>query len=148
VHKRRSEGASLQPAPPAVLFYDADCGLCRWTAAKVAVWDRRGAVRLAALQDQVEADRLLGGMDEQARMASWHLVDADGVRSGARGVGPLLRILPGGKLPARLAEAAGPATDAAYRFVARHRSAFGRLLSRGARKRADERLRRIHAPPP
>lgn len=82
-------------------------------------------------------------MDLQTRMASWHLVTADGrVHSAGRGVAPLLRLLPGGAVPAHLTEAIQPAVDAAYGFVARHRSAFGRLLPRSARERADARLRR------
>jgi len=124
------------------LFYDADCGLCRWTAAKVAAWDRRGAVRITALQDRGESDRLLGQMDEQTRMASWHLVTPDGrVHSAGRGVAPLLRLLPGGGPAARVAVAVQPLTDRAYRFVAVHRSTIGRLIPRAARDRADERPR-------
>jgi predicted DCC family thiol-disulfide oxidoreductase YuxK len=123
------------PARPATLFYDADCGLCRWTAAKVGAWDRRGAVRLTPLQHRAEADRLLPGMDLDTRMASWHLVTPDGeVHSGGRGVAPLLRLLPGGGPPARLASALQPVTDRAYEFVAEHRSAFGRLIPRRARR--------------
>jgi predicted DCC family thiol-disulfide oxidoreductase YuxK len=132
------------PPPAATLFYDSDCGLCRWTAAKVAAWDRRGAVRLVPLQDRAESDRLLGAMDEPARMASWHLVTPSGeVRSAGRGVAPLLRLLPGGGPPARLVAAIQPLTDRAYRFVAANRSGFGRLIPRGARRRANERLRRV-----
>jgi predicted DCC family thiol-disulfide oxidoreductase YuxK len=127
----------------ATLFYDTDCGLCRWTAAKIAAWDRRGAIRLVTLQDRAQADRLLGPMDEQTRMASWHLVTPDGgVHSAGRGVAPLLRLLPGGAPLARLASALQPFTDAAYCFVANRRSAFGRMLPHRARARADARLRR------
>ena len=135
---------SEQPAdarPVATLFYDAACGVCRWTAARVAAWDRRGAVRPVPLQDRAEADRLLGAMDEQTRMASWHLVTTEGeVRSAGQGVAPLLRLLPGGGPLARLAAALQPVTDRAYDFVARHRGAFGRLVPQGARRRASARL--------
>jgi predicted DCC family thiol-disulfide oxidoreductase YuxK len=117
--------------------------LCRWTAAKVAAWDRRHAVRLVPLQDRAAADRLLGAMDDQTRMASWHLVTFDGrVHSAGRGLAPLLRLLPGGAPLARLAVALQPLTNALYDFVATHRTAFGRLIPSGARERADARLRR------
>lgn len=130
------------PRQVATLFYDSECGLCRWTVAKVAAWDRRGVLRLVPLQDKTTAERLLGSMDEQTRMASWHLVTADGhVRSAGRGVAPLLQFLPGGAPAARVAAAAPRLTDAVYRFVAGHRSGLGRLLTRGARDRADRRLR-------
>ena len=57
----------------AVVFYDADCGFCRWAVDKLLAWDRAGRLRPAALQGP-EADRLLPGLSEEARMASWHLV--------------------------------------------------------------------------
>ena len=127
----------------ATLFYDADCGLCRWSVAKVAAWDRRGQVRLMPLQDRAEGDRILGSMDEERRMASWHLVTTDRtVHSGGHGVVPLLPLLPGGRPLARVAASIQPLTDVAYDFIVQHRSAFGGLLTRAARRRADERLRR------
>jgi predicted DCC family thiol-disulfide oxidoreductase YuxK len=128
------------------LFYDADCGICRWIAAKIAAWDRRRAIRLVPLQDRAETDRLLAGMAEEARMASWHLVAPDGrVHSAGRGVAPLLRLLPGGRPLARLAEVAQPATDAAYGLLAGHRTAIGGVLPRRARERADRRLSRARS---
>src|SRR5918994_1679836 len=63
------------------LVYDADCGLCTWSMAKVLGWDRGRRLRPLALQDP-EAERLLTGMNEEERMGSWHLVLPDGtVRS-------------------------------------------------------------------
>lgn len=98
---------------------------------------------MVTLQDRAVADHLLEGMDEHARMASWHLVTADGhVHSAGRGVPPLLALLPGGGPLARAAAAVQPVTDRAYRFVADHRTAFGRLIPEDARARADETLRR------
>jgi predicted DCC family thiol-disulfide oxidoreductase YuxK len=128
--------------PDHVVFYDADCGLCRWLLAKVLAWDRRRRLRPVALQDPAEADRLLGGSPADRRMASWHLVTPDGrVHSAGAAVPPLLRALPGGRPLARIAGAVQPATDRAYRFVADNRSTFGRLLTAGARRRAAERVR-------
>ena len=126
-----------------VVFYDADCGLCRWLLAKVLARDRRHRLRVVELQDREQCDRLLGGMPEEQRMASWHLVTPDGrVHSAGEAVPPLLRALPGGRPPARLASALQPLTNRAYRFVAGNRSTFGRLLSDGAKRRAVERVRR------
>ena len=127
----------------ATLFYDADCGLCRWAVAKVMVWDRARAIRFVALQDPAETERLLSPMDEETRMASWHLVTIEGrIHSAGKGVTPLLRLLPGGGPLAGVAAAAQPLTDRLYDFVAAHREAFSRLVPRRARERADERLRR------
>jgi predicted DCC family thiol-disulfide oxidoreductase YuxK len=94
----------------------------------VQAWDRRrGRLRYVALQDD-EAERLLGEMSQERRVASWHLVTEDGHRySAGRAVAPLLRLLPGGGPLARLVEAFPSATNAGYEFVAAHRSALSRL---------------------
>ncbi len=123
------EGAS--PAVH-VLLYDADCGFCRWAVRRVLGWDRGRRVRACALQDP-EAARWLGGLPEEVRMASWHLVDPEGrVASGGRAVGPLLRLLPFGRPLAALVDAFPGVTEAAYRWVARHRSRLGRFVRGGS----------------
>lgn len=114
-----------------VLLYDADCGFCRWSAALVMRWDRKGRLSAAALQDP-RAERWLAGMTHEERMASWHFVEADGrVNSAGAAVAPLMRYLPGG-LPIRLVATAFPRlTERLYQFVTRHRDRLGRWL--GAR---------------
>jgi len=126
--------------PEATLLYDRDCGFCRWCLAKVLAWDRRRAVRPVALQSE-RAGKLLGGMPEEERMASWHLVDGEGVlRSGGAAFPGLLRLLPGGAPLAGLAAQAPRATDRAYHWVAGNRSRWGKLVTEGAKRRADERI--------
>ena len=94
-----------------------------------------------------EGIALLADLDASARMASWHLVDADGRRSSAgAAVGPLLRLLPGGRLPARVAERSPRATEAGYRWVVRHRGALGRAVTTGAARRARRRILERAAP--
>jgi predicted DCC family thiol-disulfide oxidoreductase YuxK len=116
----------------ATLLYDSDCGFCRWSVDKVLAWDRRRALRVLALQDP-EAKALLPGMDEAKKMASWHLVAPDGqVYSAGDAAPPLLRLLPGGRAPATLLEAFPRLTNRAYRFVARNRDSFGRLVGQSA----------------
>jgi predicted DCC family thiol-disulfide oxidoreductase YuxK len=111
-----------------VLLYDSHCGVCRWSVSKALRLARRAHLRAVALQDE-EADRLLDYMDAATRMASWHLVAADGqVRSGGWAVGPLLRLIPGGRPVAALAETFPGTTDRVYRFLARHRTRLGRLV--------------------
>ena len=112
------------------ILYDADCGFCRWSLGVFLRWDRRERLRPVALQDP-EADRLLGGMDAETKMASWHLVAPDGaVHSAGRAVEPLMRLLPGGRPFAAIAHAMPVLTDRAYGFVARHRAPLGRLVRR------------------
>jgi len=115
----------------AALLFDADCGFCRWATAKLLRWDRAGRLRPVALQSE-EAATLLASVPEELRGSSWHLVTAGRVRSGGRAVGPLLRMLPGGRPLAALADLSPGATDAAYGWVARHRGRLGRIVGEEA----------------
>jgi predicted DCC family thiol-disulfide oxidoreductase YuxK len=120
----------------AVILYDTDCGFCRWSTERILAWDRNGRLRPVALQDP-EADELLRGMPEERKMATWHLVTADGeVYSGGDAVPELLRLLPGGTPLASLAAAAPGLTDRAYELVSRHRDRLARWLGKRA-ERAD-----------
>lgn len=126
-----------------VLLYDGDCGLWRWSAAKLLRWDRRERIRAVAGQDP-ETDRLLPGRDPEARRTSWHLVEPSGrVRSAGAAVGPLLRLLPGGWALAVLAETFPRSTDRACRFVAGHRERLGTMVGQ-QRCSIDPSLTRRH----
>ena len=123
-----------------ILIYDSDCGFCRWCLGKVLAWDRRRAVRPLALQT-TEAQRLLAEMPSDARMSSWHLVDRNGVaHSAGAGFPPLLRLLAGGGPLASLTARFPGVTERAYRLVSGNRSIFGRWVSDGAKRRADQRI--------
>jgi predicted DCC family thiol-disulfide oxidoreductase YuxK len=122
------------------ILYDRDCGFCRWSLAKLLGWDRHRRLRPVALQDPA-ADRLLAGMSEEERMASWHLVEPGGtVHSGGAAFAPLLRMLPGGVPLAGVAERMPGLMEGGYRFVAGHRSAIGPRITDGAKRRADRRI--------
>jgi predicted DCC family thiol-disulfide oxidoreductase YuxK len=125
--------------PPATLLYDSDCGFCRWSLGKVLAWDRRRALRPVALQSP-EADVLLPGMPENRRMSSWHLVDDAGIHSAGAGIEPLLRLLPGASPLGALAARTPRGMERAYRWVAGHRSLWGRFVTDGAKRRADRRI--------
>jgi predicted DCC family thiol-disulfide oxidoreductase YuxK len=120
------------PAEPATVLYDADCGLCRWSAERLRRWDRGGRLRFAPLRSS-EADDLLHELTPDARRSSWHLVAPDGrVTSGGRAIPGVLELLPGGRPLATLAERFPGVTDRAYRWTADHRRGIGRLLGRAA----------------
>jgi predicted DCC family thiol-disulfide oxidoreductase YuxK len=122
-----------------IILYDRDCGFCTWSLAKLLAWDRRGRLYPVALQDP-EADRLLAGMDAECRMASWHLVEPGGrVCSAGAAIAPLISRLPGGAPIGALARAFPRVVERGYRWVAGHRSLFGRLLHSLAGARAVER---------
>jgi predicted DCC family thiol-disulfide oxidoreductase YuxK len=116
----------------ATVFYDADCGFCRWSAERLRRWDRRGRLRFAPLTSN-EAERVLGDLPDRVRFDSWHLLDEAGqVSSAGAAIPPLLQRLPGGTPVATVAARFPRATDRAYRWVADHRDLFGRFLPRSA----------------
>jgi predicted DCC family thiol-disulfide oxidoreductase YuxK len=120
-----------------ILLYDADCGFCRWSLGWVLRADRHHRLASVALGTD-EADALLADMPPEERAASWHLLAPDGRRwSAGYAAPPLLRLLPGGRLPAFALSATPELTDRAYRWVADHRSAFSRLIPERGKARAD-----------
>jgi predicted DCC family thiol-disulfide oxidoreductase YuxK len=124
----------------AFILYDEDCGFCRWCLAKLLAWDRRGRLRPVPLGTP-EADRTLEGMPRDRQMSSWHLLAPDGrLYSAGLGFAPLFRLLPGGGPLAALADRVPRLSERGYRWVADRRSRFGRLLSDGAKRRADRRI--------
>ena len=132
----------MSPAAKATVLYDEDCGFCRWTLAKVLAWDRSGRLRPQPIQSP-EGERLLAGMPEEQRLASWHFVGPDRVlRSGGAAITPLLETLPRGQRLARLAERAPGLLDRVYRWVAGHRTLLGKPVTIGARRRADAAVAR------
>ena len=129
----------------ALVLYDSDCGFCRWTLAKLLAWDRAEILRPVPI-DSAEGRRLLDDLRPDERDASWHFVDAAGKRTSAGAAAPpLLRLLPGGRFPAALLSRFPAATERAYAWVARNRSAFGRPLPAKAKSRADALIRRREA---
>ena len=120
----------------APVLYDSDCGFCRVTLALLLRWDTGATLRPVALGSE-EADALLHGMPEHERMASWHLVEAGRVHSAGAGFPPVFARLPGGRPLARVSERFPHASDRLYRWVADHRSLFGRPLPASARRWAD-----------
>jgi predicted DCC family thiol-disulfide oxidoreductase YuxK len=125
-----------------LVLYDGDCGLCKWLLAGLLSWDRGARLRPVALQSP-EAEQLLQDLAPAERMASWHLVSPDGARrSGGSAVPELLRVLPGGRLPAAASARYPRITERAYRWVAEHRTALSRWVPASLKRRAGERVRR------
>jgi predicted DCC family thiol-disulfide oxidoreductase YuxK len=123
-----------------VLFYDGDCGFCRWCVAKVLVWDRGRSIVPLAIQSP-ESAALLAEVEPEQRLTSWHFRDASGaVFSAGAAFPPLLRLLPGGSPLAAFASRWPRGVERAYRIVAANRGPLGALVTSGARARADRRL--------
>jgi predicted DCC family thiol-disulfide oxidoreductase YuxK len=115
----------------ATVLYDDDCGFCVWCMGKVLALDRRGVLEPVALRDP-RAKALLPGLDEETRMRSWHLVEDGRVSSAGEAFGPLLRLLVGPPVAAL--------ADRGYYAVANRRSAFGKLVTEAAKRRARARI--------
>jgi predicted DCC family thiol-disulfide oxidoreductase YuxK len=129
------------------IYYDSDCGFCRWALAWVLRRDR--ALRLRPVEiDSAEGERELGDLGA-ARFDSWHLV-RDGQRySGGRAFAPLLEELPGGRIFGHLARRLEFATVPGYRWVEAHRTCLSRLVPERSKARAsalvDVRTGRVRA---
>lgn len=119
-----------------VVLYDSDCGFCIWLLAGLLRWDRDARLRPVPLQGAY-AEGLLADLDPAERMASWHLIGPGGGRSsGGAAIAPLLRLLPGGGLPARVFARFPDATARGYRWVAENRSGLSRWVPKGSKDRA------------
>jgi predicted DCC family thiol-disulfide oxidoreductase YuxK len=133
------------------IVYDPDCGFCRVCVAVVLKWDRERRLRPVGLRS-TEADRMLEDMPEDEQMASWHLANPRWLGFGAENAtnpkhleiwsagaafSPLFRLLPAGAPLARLTDRFPRAAEAAYRWVADHRTAFGKALPASTKRWAD-----------
>jgi predicted DCC family thiol-disulfide oxidoreductase YuxK len=103
----------------------------------VLALDRRRRLTPLALQSP-EAAQLLPGLDEGQRMASFHLVEADGVHSAGKALSRLMTYLPGGAPAGAGMRRLPGATERAYRLVADNRSRIGPLIPDAAKRRATE----------
>ena len=98
-----------------LVLYDADCRFCTRLVSILLRWDRAGRLEAVALP-RTEADQLL-------------LISPTGERySGGMAVTELLRLLPGGRLPAAVLARFPRLTERAYRWVADHRAFFSRWI--------------------
>ena len=109
------------------LLYDDDCGFCKLCVRGMLRLDEDERLNPVAIQSE-EGSRLLTEVPEALHLSSFHLVTPGGKVLSAGDAAPALaRLLRGGSVPARAFARYPKQTDAAYRWVARHRSTFGRL---------------------
>jgi predicted DCC family thiol-disulfide oxidoreductase YuxK len=117
-----------------IVLYDGECGFCKVMLAVLLSWDRAHRLDPASIQS-ARGEELLAGMAQQDRLASWHLIDAEGtLYSGGAGIGVIFAALPYGSPIARVASRFERTTSRAYEWVAAHRVLLGRIFS--ARPRA------------
>jgi predicted DCC family thiol-disulfide oxidoreductase YuxK len=106
------------------LYYDADCGFCRWALAWVLRWDRRHRLRPVPIENEEDLD-------------SWHFARGGERWSGGHAFAPLLEELPGGRVLAPPARRLEWLLVPGYRIVAKHRSALSKLVPGSSKRRAD-----------
>jgi predicted DCC family thiol-disulfide oxidoreductase YuxK len=124
-----------------VVLYDGECNFCHTLLALILQADRDRRLRPLAIQTP-EGEQLLADLTPEQRLASWHLVAPDGHRESAGAAGPpLLRLLPGGAVPAAALARAPKQTERAYEWVADHRSQLSRLVPSSAKRRAKQVVR-------
>jgi predicted DCC family thiol-disulfide oxidoreductase YuxK len=132
------------PAPRArgklIVLYDADCGFCRWAAAWALRQDRRDLLVAAPIQSTLGSE-LLADLTPEERLAAAHVVGPDGRRrSGGEAASEVLGVLDRMRVLGRLARSFPRVSGCVYDAVAGRRNAIGRLVGRGARRRADRLL--------
>lgn len=112
----------------ATLFFDEDCGFCRWAVDVVLRRAPEGSIRAVPI-GSAEGDRLLRDLDHDARYGSWHFFDEDGTRTSAgAAVVPLATRVRGGRPIAGLARTFPALMERLYRAVARRRHSLGRFV--------------------
>jgi XTP/dITP diphosphohydrolase len=113
------------------LFYDDGCKFCRSLARRVARLDSKRSLAVLPFSDP-DADAQLSSLTPDERARSMHVVLADGtVHSAGRALTDLLAGAPGLRLAARAARRSRVVqggVDRVYRFIADHRSTFGRFV--------------------
>ena len=113
------------------LLYDGDCGLCTATAAWLGRRVAPDRLRLTALADAASDPRLRALVAGRNLSATLHVVTPDDrVLTGARAVLAAGRLVPGWRVVAVAVDRrlGHRLLEPAYRQVARHRRAIGRLL--------------------
>lgn len=89
---------------------------------------------------------MLSDLDPEERLVSLRLVSPDGERLSAGSAGaPLLRLLPGGSVPAFALARLPRLTGRAYEWVANHRSQLSRAVPAAMKRRASARVKRAEA---
>jgi len=130
----------LQPDAPLLVFYDEDCGYCRWSVAQLLRLDRDRRLRLIAIQSPL-GQRLLADVPEDLRLESAHLIDGDGkLFSGGDAAAPIAAALPRLAPTAPLLDRLSRPVNASYNLIAANRERIGRLVGVSSRERADRAI--------
>ena len=130
----------MPPDAPLLVFYDDQCGYCRWSVAQLLRLDRNRRLRLIAIQSP-EGERLLAGVAPELRLASAHLIDGDGqLFSGGEAAAPIAASLPSLARTAPLLRRLSRPVSVSYNLIAANRERVGLLVGSASRERADRAI--------
>ena len=130
----------MPPNGPLLVFYDEECGYCRWSVAQLLRFDRDRRLRLIAIQSP-EGERLLADVPDDLRLASAHLIDGEGrLFSGGDAAAPIAAALPQLAPAAPLLRGLSRPVNASYNLIAANRERIGRLVGVSSRERADRAI--------
>ncbi len=130
----------MPPDSPLLVFYDEECGYCRWSVAKLLRFDRDRRLRLIAIQSP-QGERLLADVAPELRLESAHLIDGDGkLFSGGAAAAPIAAALPSLARSAPLLRRLSRPVNAGYNLIAANREKVGRLVGSSSRARADRAI--------
>ena len=111
------------------ILYDADCGFCRWSVARLLQLDSDKVLQPLTIQS-TEGQILLASVPEAERLESAHCVDAAGkVTSGGDAFAVVAEQIPGLRLTAGPARAVPGLIRGGYRLVADNRSLASRWMT-------------------
>jgi len=114
---------------PLRILYDADCGFCRWSVAKLLQLDSDKVLSPLTIQSS-EGQTLLTSVPEAERLNSAHCVNAAGeVTTGGDAFAVVAERIPGLRHTAGPARAVPGLIRGGYRLVADNRSVFGHWMT-------------------
>jgi predicted DCC family thiol-disulfide oxidoreductase YuxK len=124
------------------VLYDEQCGFCCVMADWVVRLHTGAPLRMLPIQS-TGGQTALASLPANERLASWHMLDERGqLFSGGDAFAPLLRDVPGARWLAPILERMPGVTGWVYRVVAGRRTTLARLIPRGYRRRARNRVAR------
>jgi predicted DCC family thiol-disulfide oxidoreductase YuxK len=136
---RSSRRQPMTEPRPLVLLYDNDCGFCRWSVAWILRRIPCGALDPMPIQSE-SGQELLADIPAESRLASAWAVQDGHLSSGGDALIAALALAPRMRSIAKLAMRRRSTVNRMYSFVAANRHFFTRLLTRDARRHADDFL--------
>lgn len=110
---------------PIEVFYDDDCGFCKWSLGKILALDTKGLLIARSIQ---ESEAELHSVKKEDLYNSWHARVGGKIYSGGDAGEPVFSRVAFGQLPAFISRRCPKTTRRAYSFIARKRNTWSRLL--------------------